>query len=281
MKMLVMGGGKVGRAILENPGFADWDITVIEKNPEVAAYIEQNYDVMVVEGDQRDYLLLEDCDVKNMDAVISATSSDEMNILSGLYAKKRGARYAAVRFSDMLYDTDFMDFVQNDFDVDLIFNPSSISAERIINGCAGDEGAEHIKSVVLVGAGRTALYLTQLFLDRGYSVTAVVDNDEAGKDFADRVDDRVSVICDNDDDRHILETIDVSGEGAFVAVTNSESLNVMLAKYADNAGVPYTAALVSHNEIAELGKALGIDEIISPRDVSDHVTKSLQEKNIS
>ena len=278
MRILILGGGRVGQSLMEEEIFEHWDITVIDNNPEVVEFIENYYDVLVEEGDARDLLLLERFDIDRMDAVVAVTSSDEINVIACLVAKEKGVPFTAARIGDAIYTEEYMKFAENKLGVDYAFNPSMIAAENINKRSAVDEEAERRHTAILVGGGRTSLFLSDLLIERGFKVTIVVNGEEERALILGHVNRKAAVVTGDFNDKHVLDSVDASKAGIFAAVTESEPANIMLAKFSDSKGVPYTAARASQSEIIDIGKSLGIDEIITPSDVSERIVMKLKSK---
>lgn len=87
---------------------------------------EKLSDTLIIHGDGRDVMLLEQEDVHLMDAFISVTQNSETNILTCLLAKKLGAKRAIA----LIDNVDFIDIAQN-IGVDILVNRKLITASRI------------------------------------------------------------------------------------------------------------------------------------------------------
>ena len=81
MKIVIVGAGRVGYAIAEQLLTEGHDITVVESDPERAAYISSTLDVIVVEG-RANVDQLRIANVADADLLIAATTSDETNLIS-------------------------------------------------------------------------------------------------------------------------------------------------------------------------------------------------------
>ena len=80
MKIVIVGAGRVGYAIAEQLLTEGHDITVVESDPERAAYISSTLDVIVVEG-RANVDQLRIANVADADLLIAATTSDETNLI--------------------------------------------------------------------------------------------------------------------------------------------------------------------------------------------------------
>lgn len=87
MRIIVAGGGKVGRAITTRLAKEDCDLTLIDlKRSVLDASLEQE-DVMVLQGNAASMPILRAAEIQNADLLIAATSADEVNLLSCLTAR--------------------------------------------------------------------------------------------------------------------------------------------------------------------------------------------------
>ncbi len=89
MKVIIVGGGKVGyylvRALIENKH----EPVVIEIDPNVSKNIADEMDIPVILGDATRFETLEAADAANTDAFICVTGNDESNLISCQIAKTK------------------------------------------------------------------------------------------------------------------------------------------------------------------------------------------------
>ena len=88
MNIIIVGCGKIGRAIVANLVNEGHDITVIDNSPDVIREITNIYDVMGLCGNGADCETLEEAYIDKADLLIATTHSDEFNMLSCFLAKK-------------------------------------------------------------------------------------------------------------------------------------------------------------------------------------------------
>lgn len=90
-KIMILGGGKIGRAVARNLEEKDIDVTLIEsdreKSLQIAGELKRS---MVVHADGTEIDVLAREGILNMDAMVAVTSDDETNIISCLLAKHLG-----------------------------------------------------------------------------------------------------------------------------------------------------------------------------------------------
>lgn len=103
-KVMIVGGGRIGYYIaktLEEKA----DVKIIEKNEEKCKFLSKNLKkALVLYGDGTDKQLLLEENIKDMDAYITVSGNDEMNIMGALLAKKLGVKkvIALVNKSDYI-----------------------------------------------------------------------------------------------------------------------------------------------------------------------------------
>ena len=81
MRIVVIGDGKVGRAITEHTCREGYEVVVIDNNPKVIEELVNLYDVGGICGNGACIDIQESAGVSKADLVVAATSRDEVNIL--------------------------------------------------------------------------------------------------------------------------------------------------------------------------------------------------------
>ena len=104
MKIVVVGLGKVGRALTQQLSADKHDIVVIDRNPTVVDDICNICDVRGVTGNGGCYEVQAEAFEGGADLLIAATDSDEINILACLVAKKLGTQHTIARIRNPEYE---------------------------------------------------------------------------------------------------------------------------------------------------------------------------------
>ncbi len=133
MKIIIVGGGKVGRTILESLLREKHEIVIIDKEPSVVSQVTDVYDVMGVCANGTDYEKLIEAGADKADLFIAVTGSDELNMLSCFAAKKIGARHTVARIRNSEYNTSSWDFMKGQLEISLAINPEKLAAEAVYN----------------------------------------------------------------------------------------------------------------------------------------------------
>ncbi len=133
MKIIVVGCGKIGAAIIESLVAEGHDITAIDINQGVINDTNNIYDVMGVCGNAVDYDILNEAAVETAELLISVTNSDEVNMLVCYIAKKMGAKYTVARVRNPEYNDKRLGKVKQYLDLSLTINPELLAAQEIFN----------------------------------------------------------------------------------------------------------------------------------------------------
>jgi trk system potassium uptake protein TrkA len=81
MKVAIAGAGKLGIKITEALLSGDHSVTVIDKNETLLQKLSSQMDLLTVTGNAKQISLLESIRINSYDYLISATNSDEKNIV--------------------------------------------------------------------------------------------------------------------------------------------------------------------------------------------------------
>jgi len=135
MRIIIIGDGKVGTTLVSHLSSEGHNITVLDKNPDVIESLVNTYDVLGICGNGASYEILKEAGASHADLVISATSSDEINILSCLIARNLGTKSTIARVRNYDYNMQ-VDEMRKDLGLDMTINPELETARdilRIIN----------------------------------------------------------------------------------------------------------------------------------------------------
>ncbi len=81
MRVLVVGGGKIGYYLTKTLLEREYDVSLIEKDAAVAAKLASEFDIPVVRADATRLDALKGAGIESCDAVIVVTGSDENNLV--------------------------------------------------------------------------------------------------------------------------------------------------------------------------------------------------------
>lgn len=132
MKITIIGCGTIGRTILENVSQDGHNITIIDNDVDRIEKLIEKFDVYGVAGNGASMEIQNEANVKNSDLVITVTSSDEINILACLVAKKLGAKNTIARVRNPEYRAQAI-MMKDELGLSMIVNPEQESADEIFN----------------------------------------------------------------------------------------------------------------------------------------------------
>ncbi len=191
MRVLVVGAGEVGFHLAQRLSEEHQDVVIVEGDPERAEAATQQLDVQTIVGNGASLSVLEQASVREAQMLLAVTSSDEVNLIACLAAKRMGVPYTVARISNPdYYDADSV-LSSDQVGIDLMVNPERECAReafQLLKNAAFTEVAEFAGGrVQLVGlkvlkgapvAGRTIRELRSEFLPDGYHyVTAAIVRD--------------------------------------------------------------------------------------------------------
>ena len=132
MKIVLVGGGKVGFALCRSLVAEKHDVVLIEQNEAVLNHIVSRFDIMGLLGNGADFTILEQAGVQECDIFIALTEYDEVNMISAVLAKKMGAKETIVRVRNPEYSNTYFK-EKNILGFSLIVNPELLAARAISN----------------------------------------------------------------------------------------------------------------------------------------------------
>ncbi|MBF1294531.1 MAG: Trk system potassium transporter TrkA [Parvimonas sp.] len=170
MKIIIVGAGKVGEYLFTDLNTEDNDIILIEKRQEILNEMLSKYDIMGILGSGTNFELLDEAGVKDSDVFIAVTDSDEINIISCIFAKNMGAKYTIARVRNPEYSSK-SGFVKEVLGIDLVINPEFVAAREISRGLKYPSA----HSVETFADGRVKLIGVSIGKDSPIKDTKIVD----------------------------------------------------------------------------------------------------------
>lgn len=123
---------------------------------------------------------------------------------------------------------------------------------------------QKISSVMVMGGGRVAYYLTKYLEDMNIKVK-IIEIDRARCMELTELVPHALVICGDGSDEELLISENFSDMGAFVAITGRDEDNLISALLAKHHSVGKIIAKVNKLNHSDIIKSLGIDSVISPQ----------------
>ena len=129
MKIVIVGAGKVGVALTRQLA-REHRVTVIDQDAQLIDNIINIYDVMAVCGNGASYEVQKEAEVDRAELLIATASSDEINILACLVAKKLGVAHTIARIRNPEYENQ-MRFMRSELGLSMAINPEKVAAREI------------------------------------------------------------------------------------------------------------------------------------------------------
>ncbi|MBR5146398.1 MAG: NAD-binding protein, partial [Bacteroidales bacterium] len=133
MDIIIAGDGEVGMHLAQALEHGDHNITIVDPHEELLKMIESQSDLMTIIGDSTSIRVLQQANVKKADLVIAALHDEHINLLTGILAKKLGAKKVIVRVNTMEDLSKENWRIYQDLGIDGIVSPEDIAAQEIIN----------------------------------------------------------------------------------------------------------------------------------------------------
>ena len=128
MKIIVIGGGKVGTVLCEQLVTEGHNVILIDQRADVVERILNVVDINAIVGNGVSADILTEAGIKDTDLTIACTPSDEQNILCCMIAKKLGAKQTIARVRNPEY---FNLFISQDLGLTMLVNPEYQASEGI------------------------------------------------------------------------------------------------------------------------------------------------------
>ena len=126
------------------------------------------------------------------------------------------------------------------------------------------------KKVMLLGGSRIAFYLSKMLLGSGSDVK-VIDMDNATcRMFSENLR-GISAICGDGTHQELLLEEGLRDQDAFLALTGMDEENILVSCYAATQRVPRVIAKVNRDEMGALAAQVGLESIVSPKNVTVNV----------
>ncbi|MBQ8559876.1 MAG: Trk system potassium transporter TrkA [Tyzzerella sp.] len=131
MKIVIIGDGKVGYKLAKQLSEENYDVVLIDNNEEKLKETINKLDINCVTGDGVSVEVQEEAGVPNSDLVIACASTDELNMLSCLIAKRLGAKHTIARVRNPLYFQQ-IHILKEDLHLSMVINPELTVANEIV-----------------------------------------------------------------------------------------------------------------------------------------------------
>ena len=132
MKIVMIGLGTVGEAILASLQGEGHTVTLIDEEEKVIETMIERYDVSGVVGNGACMAIQKEAGVKGAHLVVALTASDEVNILCCLVAKYLGVKNTVARVRNPDYRRQITE-MKDELGISMVVNPERETANEILN----------------------------------------------------------------------------------------------------------------------------------------------------
>lgn len=169
MKILILGGGSIGFGAAEYIARQGGEVTIIEKNQQIAAEIKKIQNINVIVGDALNIETLKTAEADSFGFAIAAMSNDEQNIV---VCKLLGSQFnlktkiARINSDGILQSNIFEILLKENFDIDFSINPKIEIANAVcdvlqIHGAHDVIKTDHFIVVRLICLAETEVLNTE------------------------------------------------------------------------------------------------------------------------
>lgn len=178
-KVMIIGGGKTGLYLAKKLAAFGIKVKIIERDKARCHYLATHLEnVMILHGDATDIGLLEEENLNDMDAVVTATGFDEENLLLALTAKHHDIEDVIAKVSRESY----IELIEK-MGIDMALNPLNITCANVLRFVQGSKRvlssqliqgqAEVMEIVAAKGMPLVGIPLKKLKLPDGVIIAAI------------------------------------------------------------------------------------------------------------
>ena len=351
MRIILVGCGKIGVALISALAAEGHDVVAMDNRQDVLDELNNQFDIMCLNGNGADVETLQEAGVSRTELFIAVTGSDELNMLMCFLAKRQGAGHTIARIRNPQYSDKSLSFLRQQLDLSMSINPDLLTAQELLHIlklpaaskvetfsrrnfemvelrlkedspllgqklmnlrsrfaakfliCVVQRGQEVIiprgdftlkagdrigltahrselwkllkatglakrqaRNIMIMGGSRTAFYLSKMLLASGSGVN-LIDTDRAiCHKFSDNLP-GIFTYCGDGTHQELLREAGLQNMDAFVSLTGMDEENIIVAYYAKTQRVGQVISKVNQDEMARMAEQMGLESVISPKDV--------------
>lgn len=130
MRIIVIGAGHLGYIIAELLSNEGYDVVVVDSDGDKLEAVRNDLDVLTVPADGTSPSFMRS-QARGSDLLVAVTAIDEVNIIACILAKKNGIPHTIARIRDPKFLAEPVDYIKENFDIDLVLSPELITAREI------------------------------------------------------------------------------------------------------------------------------------------------------
>lgn len=136
-----------------------------------------------------------------------------------------------------------------------------------------DASQRQARNIMIMGASRTAYYLSNMLIASGSSVKVIELDRKKCEVFSEQVPGAV-VICGDAAHQELLMEEGISSMDAFISLTGMDEENLLVSMFASSQNVPKVISKVNRKEFLSTAERLGLDSILTPKKIiSDTIVR--------
>ena len=139
LDIIIVGNGKMGFSLADQLASEDHSITIVDTHEAALRRASDTLDVMSVKGNGVSAAVLREAGAEHADLLIAATSTDEVNMVCCLTAKKMGTSYTIARIRNQEYTSGLAE-LNRDLGIDMVIIPGD-TTPAVISALIADEAA--------------------------------------------------------------------------------------------------------------------------------------------
>ena len=122
------------------------------------------------------------------------------------------------------------------------------------------------KHVIIIGAGMIAYYLIRMMREVGMKPVILESDPDTAETFNQLLPD-ILVLNADGTNRDVLEEEGLDTADAFISLTGTDEVNILMGMYAEREGVPKVVTKISKNSMIDLIDSDKVGSIVCPRDI--------------
>ncbi len=134
MHIVIVGGGAIGKELASNLVSKRQTVAVVEQDLRRISELEENANVLVVNGNGADIETLEKAKIGSARMLIAVTTIDEVNMIACMVAKKKGVPITVARIQDPGHaeHEDSRGLSREQIGIDFVISPERAVAQEIV-----------------------------------------------------------------------------------------------------------------------------------------------------
>lgn len=129
------------------------------------------------------------------------------------------------------------------------------------------------RSVIILGASRTAYYLSKALIAAGNTVKIIEKDRDKCVELSEQLPEAVLINGDGAD-QDLLAEEGIGSVDAFITLTGSDEENILIGIFAKSQSVPKVIAKINRPELAAMAEELGLESTVSPKKLISDVLSS-------